>query len=106
MRGLLWFPATAKKDEGLVTQLATEAESLANSTPLPRSAGGKIENRNFAKQELDLACAFSTIKSANHSVHLLDKPVSLEGQQQLTQNLSNNNLTSTTGTSSLILTQD
>jgi len=52
MRGLLWFPATAKKDEGLVTQLATEAESLANSTPLPRSADGKIENRNFAKQEI------------------------------------------------------
>lgn len=34
------------------------------------------------------------------------QPVSLEGQQQLTQNLSNNNLTSTTGTSSLILTKD
>ncbi len=35
------------------------------------------------------------------------QPVSLvEGQQQLTQNLSNNNLTSTTGTSSLILTNE
>ena len=34
------------------------------------------------------------------------QPVSLEGQQQLTQNLSNNNLTSTTGSSSLIHTQD
>jgi len=34
------------------------------------------------------------------------QPVSLEGQQQLTQNLSNNNLTSTTGTSSLIHTKD
>jgi hypothetical protein len=34
------------------------------------------------------------------------QPVSLEGQQQGVQNLSNNNLTSTTGTSSLILTQD
>jgi hypothetical protein len=34
------------------------------------------------------------------------QPVSLEGQQQLTQNLSNNNLTSTTGTSSLVLTKD
>jgi hypothetical protein len=34
------------------------------------------------------------------------QPVSLEGEQQLTQNLSNNNLTSTTGTSSLIVTQD
>jgi hypothetical protein len=34
------------------------------------------------------------------------QPVSLEGQQQVTQNLSNNNLTSTTGTSSLILTKD
>ncbi|PYJ93069.1 MAG: hypothetical protein DME62_10220 [Verrucomicrobia bacterium] len=45
-------PSDGKKDEGLVTQLATEAESLANSTPLPRSAGGKIENRNFAKQEI------------------------------------------------------
>jgi hypothetical protein len=32
------------------------------------------------------------------------QPVSLDGQQQLTQNLSNNNLTSTTGTSSLIHT--
>jgi len=60
-----------------VPQFATEAESLANSTPLPRSAGGKIENRNFAKQELDLACAFSTIKSANYSVHLSDKPENL-----------------------------
>ena len=34
------------------------------------------------------------------------QPVSLEGQQQLTQNLSNNNLASTTGSSSLIHTQD
>ncbi len=34
------------------------------------------------------------------------QPVSLEGQPQLTQNLSNNNLTSTTGTSALILTKD
>ena len=34
------------------------------------------------------------------------QPVSLEGQQQRTQNLSNNNLTRTTGTSSLILTED
>jgi len=34
------------------------------------------------------------------------QPVSLEGEQQLTQNLSNNNLTSTTGTSSLIVTKD
>jgi len=34
------------------------------------------------------------------------QPVSLDGQQNLTQNLSNNNLTGTTGTSSLIRTQD
>jgi hypothetical protein len=34
------------------------------------------------------------------------QPISLEGQQQLTENLSNNNLTSTTGTSSLIHTRD
>ena len=34
------------------------------------------------------------------------QPVSLEGQQQSVQNLSNKNLTSTTGTSSLILTKD
>ena len=34
------------------------------------------------------------------------QPVSLEGQQKRVQNLSNNNLTSTTGTSALILTQD
>jgi hypothetical protein len=34
------------------------------------------------------------------------QPVSLEGQQHRVQNLSNNNLTSTTGTSSLILTKD
>lgn len=34
------------------------------------------------------------------------QPISLEGQQQLTQNLSNNTLTSTTGSSSLIQTQD
>jgi hypothetical protein len=34
------------------------------------------------------------------------QPVSLEGKQQLTQNLSNSNLTSTTGTSSLIFTKD
>jgi hypothetical protein len=34
------------------------------------------------------------------------QPISLEGQQQLTQNLSNNNLTSRTGSSSLIHTQD
>jgi hypothetical protein len=34
------------------------------------------------------------------------QPVSLEGQQQRVQNLSNNNLTSATGTSSLILTRD
>jgi hypothetical protein len=32
--------------------------------------------------------------------------VSLDGQQQRVQNLSNNNLTSTTGTSALILTKD
>jgi hypothetical protein len=34
------------------------------------------------------------------------QPVFVGGQQQLTQNLSNNNLTSATGTSSLIKTQD
>ena len=34
------------------------------------------------------------------------QPVSLEGQQQLTQNLSNNNLTSAAGSPSLIHTQD
>ena len=34
------------------------------------------------------------------------QPVSLDGKQQFTQNLSNNNLTSTTGSSSLIHTQD
>jgi hypothetical protein len=34
------------------------------------------------------------------------QPVSLEGQQQVTQNLSTNNLTSTTGSSSLIHTWD
>lgn len=34
------------------------------------------------------------------------QPISLEGQQQLTQSLSNNNLTSATGTSSLIVTKD
>src|SRR5437762_4036676 len=34
------------------------------------------------------------------------QPVSLEGQQQHVQNLSNSNLTSTTGTSALIRTQD
>ena len=34
------------------------------------------------------------------------QPISLEGKQQLTKNLSNNNLTSTTGSSSLIHTQD
>ncbi len=34
------------------------------------------------------------------------QPVSLEGKQQRTQNLSNNNLTRTTGASSLVLTQD
>jgi hypothetical protein len=34
------------------------------------------------------------------------QPISLEGQQQLTKNLSNNNRTSTTGTSSLIHTND
>jgi hypothetical protein len=34
------------------------------------------------------------------------QPVSLDGQQQRVQNLSNNNLTSTTGTSSLLLTKD
>jgi hypothetical protein len=34
------------------------------------------------------------------------QPVSLEGKQQLTQNLSTNNLTSTTGTSPLVHTQD
>jgi hypothetical protein len=34
------------------------------------------------------------------------QPVSLDGQQQLTQNLSNKNLTSTTGSSSLVHTQD
>jgi hypothetical protein len=34
------------------------------------------------------------------------QPVSLEGQSQLTQNFSNNNLTSATGTSSLIHTEE
>jgi hypothetical protein len=34
------------------------------------------------------------------------QPVSLEGEQQHTQNLSNSNLTRTTGTSSLVLTED
>jgi hypothetical protein len=34
------------------------------------------------------------------------QPVSLDGQQERTQNLSNKNLTSATGTSSLVLTQD
>jgi hypothetical protein len=34
------------------------------------------------------------------------QPVSLGGQQKFTQNLSNKNLTSTTGTSSLIHTKD
>jgi len=34
------------------------------------------------------------------------QPVSLEGQQQVTQNLSNNNLTSATESSSLIHTRD
>jgi len=34
------------------------------------------------------------------------QPVSLEGQSQRVQNLTNNNLTGTTGTSSLILTKD
>jgi hypothetical protein len=34
------------------------------------------------------------------------QPVSLDGQQQRVQNLSNNNLTSTTGTASLIVTKD
>jgi hypothetical protein len=34
------------------------------------------------------------------------QPVSLEAQQQRVQNLSNNSLTSATGTSSLILTKD
>jgi hypothetical protein len=34
------------------------------------------------------------------------EPVSLEGQRQRVQNLTNNDLTSTTGTSSLILTKD
>jgi hypothetical protein len=34
------------------------------------------------------------------------QPISLEGQPQHTQNLSNNNLTNATGTSSLVLTQD
>lgn len=34
------------------------------------------------------------------------QPVSVEGQQQLTQNLSNNNLTNTTGSPSLIHTED
>ena len=34
------------------------------------------------------------------------QPVSLEGQQQLTQNLSNNNLTNAAGSSSLIHTRD
>jgi hypothetical protein len=34
------------------------------------------------------------------------QPVSLEGQRQRVQNLTNNDLTSTTGTSSLILTED
>jgi hypothetical protein len=34
------------------------------------------------------------------------QPVSLEGQQHRVQNFSNNNLTSATGTSSLILTKD
>jgi ribosomal protein L7/L12 len=34
------------------------------------------------------------------------QPVSLDGQQQRVQNLSNNNLTRTTGTSSVVLTHD
>jgi hypothetical protein len=34
------------------------------------------------------------------------EPISLNGQQQVTKNLSNNNLTSATGTSSLIITKD
>jgi sRNA-binding protein len=34
------------------------------------------------------------------------EPISLDGQQQVTKNLSNNNLTSATGTSSLIITKD
>ena len=34
------------------------------------------------------------------------QPVSLEGKREHTQNLSNNNLTSTTGTPSLVLTKD
>jgi hypothetical protein len=34
------------------------------------------------------------------------QPISLEGQRQRVQNLSNNNLTSTTGTSALILTKE
>ena len=46
----------------------------------------------------------SVMQYAEHYYWL--QPVSLEGQQQLTQNLSNNNLTSTTGSSSLIHTED
>ena len=42
--------------------------------------------------------------NTEHSYWL--QPISLEGQQQLTQNLSNNNLASTTGTSALILTNN
>jgi len=62
--------------------------------------------------ELPKAGAFVIAAQAQRSVgdhtehYYWLQPVSLGGQQQFTQNLSNNNLTSTTGTSSLILTKD
>jgi hypothetical protein len=62
--------------------------------------------------EVPLTGAFVIAAQARRSVgdtteyYYWLQPVSLEGQQQLTQNLSNNNLTSTTGSSSLIHTQD
>jgi hypothetical protein len=44
---------------------------------------------------------------AGHTEHYYWlQPVSLEGQQERTQNLSNKNLTAATGTSSLVLTED
>ena len=62
--------------------------------------------------ELPKAGAFVIAAQAKRSVgddtehYYWLQPVSLQGQQQLTQNLSNNNLKSTTGTSSLIHTKD
>ena len=62
--------------------------------------------------EVPLTGAFVIAAQARRSVgdtteyYYWLQPVSLEGQQQLTQNLSNNNLTSTTGSSSLVHTQD